>query len=315
MHNLGKIEAQTRSTRGNTVRGTRDQHRAIRAETGRTVITRLTGAVFRASLVMAAVILPSVLVPGTDADARQMVALVGIFAAVLTLVEYNAAAPGLIEFRDAPPFNRLRFVLLLSLLGTLALIERGRTDPSSSTALVEALGLLFGHLLDFPGSPVRLVVQMLSPGATEAQVLALRTAAATAYMLSLIVVALFVIRMRTAHWPRRARAFNVWINLPTFDPTTGHDIITRLERDARFNVFLGVVLPFLIPALVRYGMGGIHPAKMTEPQTLIWTMTAWSFLSASLLMRGIAMNRVAVLIREKRRATQQALAEDDFATI
>jgi hypothetical protein len=265
---------------------------------------------------MAAVIIPSVLVPGTDADARQMVALAGIFAAALTLVEYNAAAPGLIEFRDAPPFNRMRFALLVTLLTTLSLIERGRTDPSTTTALIEALGQLFGQALDLPASPVRLATQMLAPGATEAQVQMLRTAAATAYVLSLVMVAFVVLRMRAAEWPIRSRAFNVWINLPTFDPTTGHDIITRLERDARFNVFLGFLLPFLIPALVRFGMGGIDPAKMTEPQTLIWTMTAWSFLSASLLMRGIAMNRVALIIREKRRATARALAEDEgFATV
>jgi hypothetical protein len=41
---------------------------------------------------------------------------------------------------------------------------------------------------------------------------------------------------------------------------------------------------------------------MDGAQTLVWTMTAWAFLPASLFMRGIAMGRVADLIAAKRRA-------------
>ncbi len=35
-------------------------------------------------------------------------------------------------------------------------------------------------------------------------------------------------------------------------------------------------------------------------QTMIWTITAWAFLPASLFMRGIAMQRVADMIKEQR---------------
>jgi len=40
---------------------------------------------------------------------------------------------------------------------------------------------------------------------------------------------------------------------------------------------------------------------LTNPQTLIWTMSAWSFLPASMIMRGVAMMRIAGLIEDKRR--------------
>jgi hypothetical protein len=53
---------------------------------------------------------------------------------------------------------------------------------------------------------------------------------------------------------------------------------------------------------------------MASPQTLIWTVAAWSFLPASLFMRGIAMHRVADMIREKRRAGALASASAKFAT-
>lgn len=40
---------------------------------------------------------------------------------------------------------------------------------------------------------------------------------------------------------------------------------------------------------------------MDDPQTLIWTISAWAFLPASMIMRGVAMGRVAEMIEEKRR--------------
>lgn len=48
-----------------------------------------------------------------------------------------------------------------------------------------------------------------------------------------------------------------------------------------------------------------EPVSLESPQTLIWTMTAWAFLPASLLMRGIAMGRIAGMIAEKRRRSSR----------
>jgi hypothetical protein len=79
-------------------------------------------------------------------------------------------------------------------------------------------------------------------------------------------------------------------------------VVERLNRDARINIALGFLLPFLIPAVVSLSSNGFSPLQMTSAQTLIWTMTAWAFLPASLFMRGIAMGRVAGMIRDKRRA-------------
>ncbi len=110
-----------------------------------------------------------------------------------------------------------------------------------------------------------------------------------------------MIMLKRRTWPAKTGAFNVWVNLPTFDPTTGGDVVTRLDRDARINIGLGFLLPFLIPAVVKVGSSGFEPLTLTTPQTLIWTITAWSFLSASLFMRGIAMGKIADMIREKRR--------------
>ena len=275
--------------------------------------SRLAGALLRAILMVALVLAPSMLVPGLASDAQQTVALVALFAGLFTFVEYKAEAPGLIEFRDAPPFNRIRVTLLALTLLALSLIERGRSDPSTLTQLVEAVGALIGMAMDFPYSPVRLATQALTPGATEGDIAIVRTAAGTAYLTSLLVLILFSFNMRMGTWPRPGQVFNVWINLPTFDPTSGPDIVARLERDARVNIALGFLLPFLAPVVVRLVMGGIDPAGLGSAHSLIWTMTAWAFLPASLFMRGIAMQRVARMIRDKRRESAPGTPEGMLA--
>ncbi len=101
-------------------------------------------------------------------------------------------------------------------------------------------------------------------------------------------------------WPQGAGGFNVWINLPTFDPTSGGDVVARLRRDARVNVAIGFLLPFLMPAAVEAAATVFSTISLDSPQTLVWTITAWAFLPASLFMRGIAMGRVAEMIETRR---------------
>jgi len=51
---------------------------------------------------------------------------------------------------------------------------------------------------------------------------------------------------------------------------------------------------------------------LQHPQTLIWTLAAWAFLPASIIMRGIAMGKIADMIEEKRkRAYADAEAESN----
>lgn len=309
---LGKIEAGRHNARVIAVPHIPGQPGARgRLEGNGAVLSRLTGALMRALLIAVLVLAPSLLVPGIPADAQQTVGLVAVFAAVLICVEYLSEAPGLIEFRDAPPFNRIRFLILAGTVLLLSTVERGRTDPSTLTQLVEALGLLLGQALDFPYSPVHLATQALAPGATDAHLAAIRGAAGIAFLTMVTGLAAFCIVIR--NWPMAGRSFNVWVNLPTFDPTSGADIVQRLERDARLNLALGFLLPFLAPALVRFALGGFDPQTVAAPLTMIWVMAAWSFVPASLFMRGIAMQRIARMISAKRRASAELRAAEGYA--
>jgi hypothetical protein len=307
-HSLGKNEAARHKVRelGRIIVG--QSTRQDRLKGSRQVVSRLTGALVRMILVMMLVVMPSVLLVGVTTDTKQMVSLVALFLGLLTFVEYNATYPSLVEFRDAPPFNRMRYLMLFATIFFLSMIARGAAIPSSLTQFADAIGSLIGNAMDFPYSPVRLATLMIANDATADQIAALRTAAGMSYLISLISLSIFLILLKAGRWPRHDQPFNVWINLPTFDPSAGGDVVARLTRDARINIALGFLLPFLTPAVVKIGSAGLEPLVLTSPQTLIWTMTAWAFLPASLFMRGIAMGRVADMIRETRAAHR--LAED-----
>lgn len=271
------------------------------------MISRLPGAILRAFLVTLLIASPSLILPGMGSDTAQIVALVALVGGALTLFEYSSSYPSLVEFREAPPFNRLRFIALFVTVALLSVIASG--GAGVFPRFLTAVGTVIGQAIDFPYSPVRLVVLMM-PDTAGAELLSkVRTAAGLSYLISLMSLTMFVIVLRLGGWPRRYSTFNVWINLPTFDPTTGGDVVVRLRRDGRVNIILGFLLPFVIPAVVKLASDLFDPITLANPQTLIWTMAAWAFLPASLFMRGIAMGRVAEMIEVKRQLVFSQRAE------
>lgn len=270
---------------------------------GRAVFARYLGALVRAILIVVVIALPSMALPSISADTGQIVTLIALFAAALTFFEYATVYPGLVEFRDAPPFNRIRYASLFATVGLLSVVVLARSEPTTFALFVDVLGAATARSIDVPYSPVRLLVLMLPENAPAAQVELLRTAGGIAYMTSLVTLGYFVVVIRALGWPMAGQSFNVWVNLPTFDPTAGGDVVERLRRDAWFNIALGFLLPFLIPAVIKGVSTGFAPVTLDNPHTMIWTVTAWAFLPASLFMRGIAMGRVANMIEQKRRAS------------
>lgn len=265
------------------------------------MIARITGAALRGILVAVMVATPALYLPGYTSNSVEIVVLLAILGLVLTFAEYNSTFPSFIEFRDAPPLNRLRFVALMSMVTFLTLIAKHSYEPTNVTALFSGLGMLSAHMVDFPYSPVRLVVLMLPEHMTLDVVHSVRIAAGLAYVVALTTIISFYFAIRVRGWPTGNGAFNVWINLPLFDPTTGGDVVTRLQKDGRANMIVGFLLPFAIPAIFKLASSFFTPLALDNPHTLIWTVSAWAFLPASMIMRGMAMLRIAELIEEKRR--------------
>lgn len=282
----------------------------VQFEGKRAVFSQVTSALIRAILVALLVATPSLLLPDTGTDTAQLVVVLAILASFMTFIEYYGQYPSIVEFRFAPPFNRIKFIGLASTVFLLTVILRGAHDPTGWSLFLTQLGDGLGRAIDFPYSPVRLVVLMMPPDADAALIASVRTAAGLSYTISIVMIFVFITAVRMFGWPLRNGAFNVWVNLPLFDPTGGGDVLYRLKRDAGLNIVLGSLLPFLIPAAIKAAADLIDPISIANPQTLIWTMTAWAFLPASMLMRGVAMSRIAEMIEDKRkRAYARAEAE------
>ncbi|MAQ84460.1 MAG: hypothetical protein CMH12_14635 [Maritimibacter sp.] len=264
------------------------------------MISRLAGAIVRAVLVVLLIATPSLLLPGVTSDVTQVVALISIFAAALTIFEYASVYPGIVEFRNAPPFNRLRFLALFLIVFMISVVIRGETSPSALTDMITDLGTGIGAAIDFPYSPVRQIVLLLPDDANLTHVDRVRTAAGISYFFSMLTLAIFYFCVRVKNWPLHRGPFNVWVNLPTFDPTTGGDVVQRLERDARFNIVVGFTMPFFIPAALKASENLFGQVTLENPQSMVWIVAAWAFLPSSLLMRGLAMGRIAALIERKR---------------
>lgn len=274
------------------------------------MVPQLTGALARAILVASLVLAPSLLMLSTGSDTEYLIVVVAIIAASMTFIEYYGRSPSIVEFRFAPPYNRLKFFGLFTTIILISVVSNGQVNPGEA-----GLGHVFrtlGNTADFPYSPVRLMVLMLPPDASAELVDMVRAGAGIAYLTSFVMIAIFVICVRWLNWPKRSGAFNVWMNLPLFDPTGGGDVLMRLKRDAGLNIVLGALLPFIIPAVVKLASELIDPISLQDPHTMIWTITAWAFLPASMLMRGIAMSRIAEMIEEKRRRAYAAAEQGEL---
>ncbi|MEL6572760.1 MAG: hypothetical protein AAFQ64_13935 [Pseudomonadota bacterium] len=279
------------------------------------MLSRMPGAAARALLAMLLIILPITMIPVASIDGALVVMVVALFVAAFTIAEYSTASPSLIEFRDAPPFNRIRFATLFLAIFLMTVILGGDRDGSTLHMAIVVVGDRVGHMVDFPYSPVRLLTLAVPADTPQSVINNVRSAAGVSYLLSLFALAIFLVIIRDNGWPRRTQSFNFWVNLPTFDPTAGGDVVQRLNRDCNINMVLGFLLPFMIPAALKASATVIGPVRFDEPQTLIWTVAIWAFLPASLLMRGVALSRVAQMIHMQRKKAYAAAAAEGMLPV
>lgn len=274
--------------------------------------SRLLGAILRAGLVIAVVVMPAAVVVDVSADTRQMVTLAALILGAVTFAEYNATYPSVVEFRDAAPFNRLRFVMLACTVMLVTLCYPTALPLGAAQSVLAAMAAQVGAAMDFPFSPARLAAHLAKGGASAMGAENLRNAAGLAYITSLAWLALFAAVVRMGGWPSARRPLNVWVNLPMFDPSLGGDIVRRLHRDGRINIWFGFALPFILPVLAKgYFTGGID-LDLTPSHSLIWIVSLWAFFPASLILRGFALLRIAELI-EQSRAKHIAAQAKSFA--
>lgn len=264
--------------------------------------SRLFGAIIRAGLVMAMVAMPAAVLIEVSADTQQMVTFAALLLGLITFAEYHATFPSLIEFRDAAPFNRLRFAMLASTLAALSFAVPSTILPAPLQGQAVDLAGFVGRAMDFPFSPARLVLQLADADTDPARREVLRNVAGLAYVIGLSWLALFALLVRVGGWPAPRKPLNLWVNLPMFDPTAGADVVLRLSRDGRVNILLGFVLPFIVPVVAKLMFVHADILETAPLHSVIWIIALWAFLPTSLILRGIALLRIAELIVQSRAA-------------
>lgn len=281
---------------------TQRRKRPRRLKGNKDVFARITGAAFRGILVAMLFAMPTLILPASATESPEIILFIALLGSALAFSEYASHFPSFVEFRDAPPINRMRYAAVAVTVGALSLLAAHPLAPTGLTALVKRLGGWLGGQLDFAYSPVQLAVLMMPPQVSEVTVLMVRDAAGLACSIAGIAIAVFALVIRIGNWPVGNGSFNVWVNLPLFDPTAGGDVVQRLQRDGRVNVVGGVLLPFALPAAVKLTSGLVDPGLLAAPHMLVWAISAWALVPASMIMRGLAMLRIASLIAQKRRA-------------
>ncbi|MGV6840218.1 MAG: hypothetical protein ACWA40_08505 [Planktomarina sp.] len=274
---------------------------------------RVFAALSRAAVVLLLVAMPGMMIPGVPSESTQFAAFIGVFLAILVYVEYASQTPIVIDFRDAPPFNRIRFGALFIVVFLLTALMRGATMTAPLGDFVYIIGNALGHLFDFPYSPIRLTVLMLPETTSIDTINVVRAAAGIGFTVCMLTVIAFVVTIRVTGWPGRGNRFNVLTNLPMFDPTAGGDVVERLAKQARINIALGFVAPFAIPAMIKLLSFMVDPLRFENMQSLVWLIALWTIVPASLYMRGIAMGRLVQMIERTRRKRYAEALEDGQA--
>ena len=103
------------------------------------MIARIAGALIRSVLVAFVVAAPSLIVPDPNGGSREVIALVALCFGVFVFIEYVSSYPSLLEFRDAAPFNRLRFAsLALTVRPAFEGVGRVSMMPDEPTLIITA---------------------------------------------------------------------------------------------------------------------------------------------------------------------------------
>ena len=87
---------------------------------------------------------PAIVLPGVTSDAQQFAFICAFFAAALVFIEYFSAYPSILEFRFAPPFNRIRFAAAFFSVFAMASAFTFDSSPNVLNGVMHALAGLLG---------------------------------------------------------------------------------------------------------------------------------------------------------------------------
>jgi len=132
------------------------------------LVKRLLGAFIRGILVLIVVALPAFLLPNASQAAQEISLIIGGIAGAFTLFEYASSHPGLVDFRFAPPYNRIRFITFAGQVLALIFLCRAVSGADSFSPTILEYADQAVAMTNIPLSPVRIAIAMIGEGGSEA---------------------------------------------------------------------------------------------------------------------------------------------------
>lgn len=261
---------------------------------------RLVGGVLRAALLVFVIGAPAFLLPDATVSSQEITLIVAGLAAAFTVFEYASTHPGLIDFRFAPPYNRVRYISFAVQVLTLTFLARAMAGHDSFGPQIIYLADRFLAFGSFPLSPLGMVRGAIPADAAPEVVLLMMRSAATSFWLSFMALLLFGLILLVIRWPVARRDFNLWLNLPTFAPGYASDVERRLRRDGLANLIAGFVFLYLAPPLALRLSALSQVTTSPDYQVILWSSVFWATISGSLVIRGIAVLKVCRLVKSSR---------------
>lgn len=266
---------------------------------------RAPGAVLRAALTGAAALAPSLIL--ADGAATPGGVVMAAAAALIVLAEYGAKTPALLDFRFAPPVNRLRFALVCAALGavTATLALDGGGGGAAGQAVRAAAGAI-SAALDFPASPARLAAEAVARPSAPGPEAGAQAAAAVALAVAAPGAVVGALVLWFGRWPGPPERFDPMTNLPVFEPATGPDAPQRLRRLGRLVILTALATPLALLVLARFAVAILDPELFRAPMVLAWSATLWAGLPAAMIVRGAAILKLARVLADDRDGAEAA---------
>ncbi len=258
---------------------------------------RFAGALFRAALVAFLIAYPGLALPVESTVAIDLFGILALIGGAIVWLEYAFESPNILEFRYCPPFNRIRYASLMTLLVLLVfLFPEGQSD-SQFHLLLAGLSKLSLYLWNFEFSPVPVLAVVLGRG-DPVTTLQFARMAALALNFAIIYTGLYAIFARGFRSHLEGGEFNIYLNLPTTSLPADAVPKSQLQAIGLLSIVVGLTLPFFIPIFIGKFSDVISGQPMAFRPMAVWVIALWAWVPAIAVLRGIAMFGIASTYRK-----------------
>jgi hypothetical protein len=237
--------------------------------------------------------LPAFILPGVTQSGLEFTRILATVAAAFVIYEYGFLTPSVIEFRDAAPYNRIRFFLLLSFVLVPSQLISNVLNGNPVTGVIANFAKNAFSLVNFSFSPVTIAANTLSGTAVILRV-AVAQAIALNVMICLFTVIIFAVAVFSGLWRCGGERFNMWHNMPSYKSYGAKTMQTRLVNSAFASLLVACLIPLMGPVAADIFTGWFSQAGKLPPIAITWFIALWVYLPAMYLMRAIILAKVAM---------------------